>query len=167
METPDEARLAPISGNVIRVKNCGPGSGFQFGIIISAALPRTHKFWASLATSRATAKTSQNEYELSNQSHSRSGDASGTFKPRLNKKSKQTFEPVSATNLKTQIYSNNMRARDSDDDKGRSMGYYMDDETSQSSLKGREYGVLRTTEIKQTQSPNPGAKYSGRWNNAK
>ena len=47
------------------------------------------------------------------------------------------------------------------------MGYNMDDENSQSSLKDHDFGVWKTTEIKQTESPNTAAQRTGRWNNAR
>lgn len=119
--------------------------------MISATLPRTHSFWANLATHRATAKTSSAEYELSGHSHEPSGDSSGAFSPSL-KKSRSPFVPPHDTKLRTKIYANNRRESAPEDDKDAVMGHGMDDATSESSLKEREYGVWYKTEIRQTES---------------
>lgn len=123
--------------------------------MISATLPRTHSFWANLATHRATAKTSSDEYELSGRSYERSGDSSGAFKPSLSKKSRSPFVPPSDTKLKTKIYANR-RESPADDDKSTMMSHEIDDANSRSSLKDRgDYGVWCKTEIRQTESSRP------------
>ncbi|KAL9623566.1 MAG: hypothetical protein Q9160_002247 [Pyrenula sp. 1 TL-2023] len=123
--------------------------------LISSTLPRTHSFWANLATHRATAKTLSDEYELSGRSYQKSGDSSGAFRPSLNRKSRALFVPPNDTKLKTRIYADTNQRLPSEDDKDEIVGYGVDDANSQSSLKDRgDYGVWCKTEIQQTESPN-------------
>lgn len=123
--------------------------------LISSTLPRTHSFWANLATHRATAKTLSDEYELSGRSYQKSGDSSGAFRPSLNRKSRSLFVPPNDTKLRTRIYADTNQRSPSEEDKDEIMAYAVDDANSQSSLRDRgDYGVWCKTEIQQTESPN-------------
>jgi hypothetical protein len=128
--------------------------------LITATIPRTHSFWASLQTGKTSAHITQHEYDLSNSgSRERSGKRSNTIPGSSKNKSKQRdrkdlpfdFLPSGGARMSTHIYSNTANPHHSRDDlhDQTMMSSQMDEENSQSSLKERaeQHGVWRNCEV--------------------